>query len=188
MKASVSADERALKIMAYADGELAGDERAEVEQWLKEDAEAVLFANDVAELGDILKIGHKPLKIDLTDAIMAKVEASKVVPISGAKKTEKTEKKSTLVRNVAWIATGFALAASVFLVTRGKDEAPMARTTSPLVQPAENAANVAGQVAAAASAGTVNVENTGSSVSVIYAPTENGSTNVTVWVDESGGK
>ena len=51
----------------------------------------------------------------------------------------------------------------------------------PLVQP--------GSVAAAVSAGTVDVENPGSSVSVIYVPDEQ-TPNVTtvVWVNENGAK
>ena len=174
---TVRPDERALKLMAFADGELEGEELAEVEKWLEEDAEAVLFANDLAELGAYVQQGHEAPDFDVADAIMAKLEDSakaKVVPFA------RPLKKSNPVRTYGWIAAGLALAASVFLVTRNKqDEAPLAQTTSKLVQP--------GAVAAAVSAGSVDVENPGSSVSVIYVPDEKSTVpNVTtvVWVNE----
>lgn len=192
MTASVRGDERALKLMAYADGELEGADLAEVEKWLKEDAEAVLFANDLAELGSYVQEGHKARKapsFDIADAIMAKIsdDALEKAPEKAAEKPApklvpfRPIKKSNPVRTYGWIAAGLALAASVFLVTRGKhEESPLAQTTSPLVQPGS-------QVAAAVSAGSVDVENPGSSVSVIYVPDEKSTVpNVTtvVWVNE----
>jgi anti-sigma factor RsiW len=191
MSASIRRSERAMKLMAYADGELESAERAEVEAWLAEDAEAVLFANDLAELGDLLKIGHKTPDFDVADDVMAKiakgnsdteipVEKPNVVPLKRPVAAPAQRKRST----VGWILGGLALAASIFLVARHKDdEAPLAQTTSPLVQPGQ-------AVAAAASAGTVDVENPGRSVSVIYVPDEKSAVpNVTtvVWVDESAG-
>lgn len=194
MTAVVRSDERAMKLMAYADGELEGAELAEVEAWIREDAGAVLFANDLAELGDLVKTGHRAskdakavLSFDIADSIMNKVAASpaKVTPIGDAR----AKKRST----VMWVAAGLALAASVFLLTRNKEEAPMARTTTPLVQPA--AQNVAAQANGASGAPPgVSVENPGRSVSVFYLPDETNSvttkmtTNVVVWVDESGAK
>ncbi|MFO0740480.1 MAG: hypothetical protein U0270_31575 [Labilithrix sp.] len=185
MSASIRADERAMKLMAYADGELEGEELAQVEKWLEEDAEAILFANDIAELGDLLKAGHAPLAFDIAEEVMAKISAeaetppAKVIPLK-PRTVAPAGKRNT----VGWVVAGLALAASVFLVTRGKheEEAPLARTTSPLVQPAPNAA--------AAVHGSVDVENPGSSVSVIYVPDETnvGNTTTVVWVDESGGK
>ncbi|MBX3234414.1 MAG: zf-HC2 domain-containing protein [Labilithrix sp.] len=195
MSGAVTTSERAMKIMAYADGELEGAERAEVERWMREDAEAVLFANDLAELGDFVQTGHRASKdakaiaaFDVADAVMAKVEAEpiekaaesagKVVPIGAAR--AKQAKASSKRGAAMWIAAGLALAASIFLVTRGKEEAPMARTTTPLVQPSpQNAA-----------AANVTVENPGQSVSVFYLPNETNSvtTSVVVWVDESGAK
>jgi anti-sigma factor RsiW len=178
---AIRADERAMKLMAYADGELEGEELAEVEKWLAEDANAIRFATDVAKLGDLVKLGHPKRELDIADAVMAQLEekpAAKVVPLqprAGARE----KKRNT----VGWVVAGLALAASVFFVTRSKqdDEAPLARTTSPLAQP---------QHAAAAVTGSVDVESAGNSVSVIYVPDEKnvGSTTTVVWVDESGGK
>ena len=183
---SIRADERAMKLMAYADGELEGGELAEVEKWFAEDAQASLFANDIAELGSLVQAGHSKAhpaiaKFDIADAVMAKVDdapVAKVVPLKPRVVTP--NKRST----VGWVVAGLALAASVFFVTRSKheDEAPMARTTSPLVQPVQNAA--------ASVKGSVDVESAGNSVSVIYVPDEKnvGSTTTVVWVEESGGK
>lgn len=198
MSAAIKSDERAMKLMAYADGELDGEELAEVEGWLREDAEAVLFANDLAELGDLVKTGHRASKdakavaaFDLTDAIMNKV-AAEPPPVVTTKPnvTSISEARSKKRGAVVWIAAGLALAASVFLVTRGKEEAPMARTTTPYVQPAANApANAANP-----GNGAVDVENPGKSVSVFYLPNETTNaatkmtTSVVVWVDESGAK
>jgi len=192
MSASMRADERAMKLMAYADGELEGEELAEVEKWLEEDARSTLFANDLAELGDLLKLGHAKAHpaiagLDIADAVMAKIaqeeeKPANVIPLKP--RAAPAKKRNT----VGWVVAGLALAASVFFVTRSKheDEAPMARTTSPLVQPVQNAA----ANAAAAVKGSVDVESAGNSVSVIYVPDEKnvGSTTTVVWVDESGGK
>ena len=179
---AIRADERAMKLMAYADGELEGEELAEVEKWLAEDAEASLFANNVAELGELLEMGHEPIAFDIADSVMAKIEeepGAKVIPLKPRAAAAAPKKRST----VGWVVAGLALAASVFFVTRSKhdDEAPLARTTSPLVQP---------QSAAAAVTGSVDVESAGKSVSVIYVPDEKnvGSTTTVVWVDETGGK
>jgi anti-sigma factor RsiW len=183
---AIRADERAMKLMAYADGELYAEGReeelAEVEKWLAEDANATRFANDVAKLGELVKAGQPKRDFDIADAVMARLDekveekpAAKVVPLERARE----KKRNT----VGWVVTGLALAASVFFVTRSKhdDEAPLARTTSPLVQP---------QQAAAVVTGSVDVESAGNSVSVIYVPDEKnvGSTATVVWVDESGGK
>lgn len=186
----LSSDDRAMKLMAYADGELDGDELAEVEQWIREDARSVLFANDLADLGAFIKEGHEPPAIDLTDAIMAKVEAEPKPERAAKPKVTSLAAARAKKRNaIAWVAAGFALAASIFLVTRNKEEAPLARSTSPLVQPAPVA-----NVAAASTAAAVDVENPGRSVSVFYLPSENttnaanATTHVVLWVDESGGK
>lgn len=190
----VSADDRAMKLMAYADGELEGDELAEVEQWIREDAKSVLFANDLAELGSILKEGHPPAKtFDLTDMIMAKVAAEPAPIVEKAQKPKVTPIGAARAKKrgaVMWVAAGFAIAASIFVVTRNKEESPLAQTTSPLVQPTSN---VAAAVAPATTAAAVDVENAGSSVSVFYLPNENttnaanASTHVMIWVDESAG-
>lgn len=72
--------DRMLKIMAYADGELEGAERDEVEAWIAEDGASVRFANELAGLGDLVKLGFDHSKdsktiasFDIADAVMAQV-------------------------------------------------------------------------------------------------------------------
>ena len=77
-------ERRMLQLMAYADGELEGAERAEVEGWLASDIDAVRFANEIAGLGDLVKMGHEGsasakavASFDITDAVMAAVKDEK---------------------------------------------------------------------------------------------------------------
>jgi anti-sigma factor RsiW len=169
---------RQLKLMAYADGELDDAERAEVEAWLAQDVDAVRFANDIANLGSIVKDGHSAspdakavASFDIADAVMAKVASepspakSNVVQLKAARRT----------KVVGGIAAALALAASVVLMTRHKDEVPMAQQTPITVQPEQGSG--------------VDVDDPGRSVSVFYLPNETSattSTSVVVWVDESG--
>jgi len=179
----MTASERMMKLMAYIDGELEGAERAEIEKLLETDAEAMKIVNQMASLGEVVKaIQPKAPDIDLTDAIMAKVEnekidapPAKVVSISAAKKR----------RNVGVaVVAALALAASVVVMTRQKDEAPLAR--APQNPPAEtNQVNQSSGPGVEVEA----VESPGHSVSVFYLPTTNEmSTSVVVWVDETGDK
>jgi anti-sigma factor RsiW len=192
--------ERMLKLMAYADGELDGAELAEVEGWIASDASAVRFANDLANLGDLVNVGHAAssdgkatLELDLADAIMAKIETTSsrgaapepearpasIVSLSAAR--DRRQKKLKVAG--ASVFAALALAASVFVMTRAKEEQPMARAPSAPVQPAANA-NATGPGV------DVDVAETpGHSVSVVYLPSENTlTTSVVVWVDETGDK
>jgi hypothetical protein len=197
----MSDSERMMKLMAYADGELEGKELEEVRSWIKNDNKSVRFANEVANIGDYLRTGHKASKdakaiasFDIADAIMAKVAEEKPVT---EKKTE--EKKSNVVRfdaerarkqkNLKFggaVAAALALAASIFVMTRHKEtEAPLAQKTNQVVQPSPATSTGPGV--------DVDVANgsPGHSVSVFYLPNETTTTTTTsvmVWVDESGGK
>jgi len=183
-----------LKLMAYADGELEGKELEEVRSWIKNDNKSVRLANEVANLGDYLRVGHKASKdakaiasFDITDAIMAKVEAEPVAP--AATKTNVVSigaaatKKKNNWKAPAAVAAALALAASVVLMTRHKEETPLARAPVPAVQPSPAASGPGVEVDV--------VESPGNSVSVFYLPSETAQTTTTsvmVWVDESGGK
>ncbi|MBX3220487.1 MAG: hypothetical protein KF795_08215 [Labilithrix sp.] len=193
MSASSLSSERMLKLMAYADGELEGAEQSEVEGWLATDADAARFANDLAGLGDLVKLGHEAssaasavASFDVADAVMAAVkeeesktakETPKVAPVvSLAERRQKNLKVGGMV------AAALALAASVFVMTRQKEEAPMARAPVPAVQPSPNASAEPG-------VDVDLVETAGDSVRVFYLSSENSpTTSVVVWVDESGGK
>lgn len=193
-----SSSERMLKLMAYADGELEGADLEEVQSWLAEDPKAVRFVNDLANLGDLVTLGHEGSKaaktiatFDIADAVMANVKAgskhdepkrgqpsSAVVSLDAAR----TQKQKNLRIGVV-VAAALALAASVFLVTRNKEEQPMARGPVPTVQPAPI-------VGADPGVEVDVVETPGNSVSVFYLPNESTltTTSVVVWVDETGGK
>ncbi len=217
----MSSEERMLKLMAYADGELEGADLAEVEAWLAEDAEAVRFANEVAGLGDLIRIGRKDspqakavARFDIVDAVMA--EVAKAGPVealeerervgssrgegprmrtrveeTGAEKSNLSSldvaraRKAKSARVGAAVAAALALAASVFLMSRAKNEQPMAESP---IQVGEQAQSVA----AAGPGVDVDVDETrGHSVSVFYIPNESmttTTTSVVVWVDESGGE
>jgi anti-sigma factor RsiW len=186
-----SASDRMLKIMAYADGELEGAERAEVEAWLAEDAQAARLANELTNLGDLVQLGHEGSSdakavaaFDVADAVMsavakdAKPEAAAAAPVVSLDRA-----RARRFRSGAIAAAALAIAASVLLLTRSKQDEPMALAPVPTVQPSANVAPDDGP--------GVDVEladTPGHSVSVFYLPSESSQTSVMVWVDETGGK
>jgi anti-sigma factor RsiW len=191
--------ERMLKLMAYADGELHGAELAEVEGWLATDVDAARFTNELADLGGLVKTGHDAsstakavASFDIADAVMAavnkeKTAASEKTPSEKTKEPTKAPNVVSLearrqknLRVGGAVAAALAFAASVFVMTRGKHEAPMAQTVTPA--PA--------MVASAEPGVDVDlVESPGESVRVFYLSSESSpTTSVVVWVDESGGK
>ena len=197
MSASSLSETRMLKLMAYADGELEGAERAEVERWLASDTNAVRFANEIANLGDLVRTGHEAsadakavASFDIADTVMAAVKADAAAPKRGASSEAKDERKIVPItaargqKNLkvgAMVAAALALAASVFLMTRSKEEAPVARAP---VQAPESAGR-----SAEPGVDVDLVESAGDSVRVFYLSSESSpTTSVVVWVDESGGK
>lgn len=202
--------ERMMKLMAYADGELEGAEKAEIEKLVEKDAEAARIVNDMLGLGDFVRLGNEdkvaPIvaKVNLTDAIMKSVEKAEIEP---AKATEKPASNVSSLdaarakrRNVGvGVVAALALAASIFFVMQDKPtEKPMASkpvpTQAPTQAPApqQMASNEAPAVVNGTTSAGVEVqafESPGHSVSVFYLPTANElSTSVTVWVDETGEK
>lgn len=194
-------ESRMLKLMAYADGELEAAERVEVEGWLATDIDAVRFANEIAGLGDLVKAGHKAsadakavASFDVADAVMAAVQVEKKDGKDGKDGANGKEERTAPVVSLdaararsqknlkvgAVVAAALALAASVFVMARNKQEAPMAR--APAVQPSPNASAEPG-------VDVDLVETAGDSVRVFYLSNESSpTTSVVVWVDESGGK
>lgn len=189
--------ERMLKLMAYADGELEGTERLEVETWLEADVDALRFANELAGLGDLVKTGHRAsdagkaiAAFDVAGAVMAKVaregdqRAKKANTEDGkgaAVVSLEARRQKNLKRGGA-VAAALALAASIFIMTRSKEEAPMARAPIPATaSPAESDPG---------SGVDVELDETpGESVRVFYLSNETSpTTSVVVWVDEPGGK
>lgn len=191
-----------LKLMAYADGELAGDDLTEVEDILATNADAVRFVNDIANLGDIVQEGHASCagkaiaSFDIADAVMAKIEAepkaalegsqsAPVSPVTGVSSlAAERAKRSRRTQVGAGVAAVLALAAAVFLVARPQETpmapAPVAANTTPAPEPS-NGAPVEVDVTA--------TDTPGQSVSVFYLPAANEvTTSVVVWVDETGAK
>jgi anti-sigma factor RsiW len=195
---SQSSDEM-IKLMAYADGELEGSERDEVEKLLEKDADAQAFVRQLGGLGVHIRVAHRNRaknypRIDLGDAIMAKVESITPDPKEeNAQKSEKAvakvssldaarAKRASRMKAGAIVAAALALAASIFVMTRQPSEAPMAQSPKTLT-PAQNT-----PVAAHAAIEVNAVESSGQSVSVFYLPSTKDelSTDVVVWVEESG--
>jgi len=206
MTASTERD-RMMKLMAYADGELEGAERAEIEKLVESDEEAARIVNAMLGIGDFVRLGDEakvaPIvaKVNLTDAIMKAVENEKIEPakpVKAVSNVSSLDAARAKRRNVGVaVAAALALAASVFVMTRDKqDEKPMAVKPTPTVQttaPQQMASNDVPMpsVNATTSAGVEveAVESPGHSVSVFYLPTANElSTSVTVWVDETAEK
>jgi len=189
---SQSSDEM-MKLMAYADGELDGAERDEVEKLVEKDADAKAFVLQLGGLGVHIRVAHRDRaknypRIDLGDAIMAKVET--ITPDAAPKKQGKVSsldaaraKRAARMKVGAVVAAGLALAASIFLMTRQPTDAPMAQSPNKTVAPVPNA-----PVAAHAAIEVNAVESFGQSVSVFYLPSgkDELSTDVVVWVEESG--
>ncbi len=174
------------KLMAYADGELDGAERAEAETLIAADADATRFVEQIAQLGELVESGHEARRgkaiatFDVADDVMARLQvesfskAADVVSLASRSRP----KSSLLLKVGVAVAATMAVAASVFAFVRHRaEEAPMAAAS-------DHAAPAGG-----ASGTGVAIESAGNSVSVFYLPTANElSTSVVVWVDESGEK
>jgi anti-sigma factor RsiW len=194
--------ENMLKLMAYADGELEGDERTEAEKLLATDPDSVRFVEQLGGLGDLVELGYAAksgkavAKFDIADQVMSLAKPATVTSLAAAreKKAEKSKKEGGGAKVGVAVVAILALAASVFLVTQHRsDETPMAkapaaRDTAAQAAPATTVAStVAPNNGPGVEVSTVN--SPGNSVSVFYLPTANElSTSVVVWVDETGEK
>lgn len=175
--------ERMMKLMAYADGELEGAELDEVEGWLSTDPDALRFAEDIANLGGLVKTGHEGssaakavASFDIADAV---VQAATREKPAGNVVSLAAQRQKRL--GVAAVAAALALAASVFLMNRQKNEVPMAQgpVPGPAVAAVSNELGVEVEP----------VESQGESVQVFYLANEGSrTTSVLVWVDEPGAK
>jgi anti-sigma factor RsiW len=179
-----------LKLMAYADGELEGAELAEVEAWIATDPDAARFVNQFASLGELVSVGHAAsadasavAAFDVADAVMAKVvgaAASKPAEVVSLSAARARRQKSFKVGGA--VLAALALAASVLVMARDREDVPMARLPNAVTEPAPSATSGSGVDVEV-------VETPGHSVSVVYLPSENSlTTSVLVWVDETGDK
>lgn len=194
--------ENMLKLMAYADGELEGEEREEAEKLLATDPDSVRFVEQLGGLGELVELGYAAkagktvASFDIADTVMSLAKPAKVSSLAAAREARaaKAEKKGSGAKVGVAIVAVLALAASVFVVAQHRtDETPMAKapaardTAAQAVAVAPAPATVSGSSGAGVDVSTVN--SPGNSVSVFYLPTANElSTSVVVWVDETGEK
>lgn len=185
---SLSSEQR-IELMAYVDGELEGAERSKVEGWLASNVDAARFVDELGVLGDRVRLGHEAsndakavASFDVADAVMAAVE-SETANAAPAPVVSLEARRQKNLKAGATLVAALALAASVFVMVRSKDEeAPMARAPVPTVQPP-------GVTSAEPGIDVDLVETAGDSVGVFYLASESSpTTSVVVWVDESGGK
>jgi anti-sigma factor RsiW len=164
--------ENMLKLMAYADGELEGDEREEAEKLLATDPDSVRFVEQLGGLGDLARLGYAAktgksvAKFDIADTVMSLAKPSNVSSLAAARErntaagggggaqknkneNENKKKGSGATVGVAIVAV-LALAASVFVFAQHRtDETPMAR--GPAVRDTAAQAGQPGQAAPATS-------------------------------------
>lgn len=193
-----------LDLMAYADGELEGDEALAVEALLVADERAANLVDNVGRLRDCIALGHAERaefssEFDVADEIMARIDALPTPAVVPAPAKEAALAPAVVSAPVAqvvsidaargggarrWavgggIVAALAMAASVFFFLRPGEE-PMALSPNPSSLVSDDPASGVEVTAFGAP---------GQSVSVFYLPsTSDVSTNVVVWVDETGGK
>lgn len=198
--------ENMLTLMAYADGELEGDERTKAEKLLASEPDAVRFVEQIGGLGDLVQLGHEDrsasaiAKFDIADSVMALTKeakpaaaAPKVSSLAAAREkranaASEKEQRGSGLKIGAGIAAALALAASVFVFAQHRtEETPMAKAPVPAAQPTGTPASAASVAGTGVDVSTVNSPS--NSVSVFYLPSANElSTSVVVWVDETGEK
>ncbi len=173
-----------LILQAYADGELEGTELAAAEKLVAENADARAFVESLVVLGYGVRAAHElePLPaIDLTSAVMGKLEAEPVAQVrpaasvtSLAAQRERRAQKSQVVVMIG----ALALAAAGILYLRGRgEETPKPEVASVVPTPSASGVEVS------------NIDSSGDkNVSVFYLPASGGNaaSSVVVWIDEKG--
>lgn len=177
--------ENMLVLMAYADGELEGDERLAAEKLLATEPDAVRFVEQVAGLGDLVELGHEDrsaetiAKFDVADSVMSRItltkdvkpaatEKPKVASLAEARDARERrgkaptakEQRGSNIKIGAGIAAALALAASVFVFAQHRtEETPMAKAPSaPAAQATQVVAQGTGTPAPATTVGGAGVE------------------------------
>ncbi len=191
------------QLMAYADGELAGHERLEVEALLSENEDAREFLAQLGHLGGLVKTGWENdprakavASFDIADDIMRAIgnETAKGAEVPLPPKTEKSNLRSleeqrraraSRMKTGGIVVAFLAAAAAVALFARGPSETPIAKAP----YQAAPTATAAPGTGAGPGVEVEAVESPGSSVSVFHLPGASElSTSVVVWVEETGEK
>lgn len=185
------------QLMAYADGELSGNERLEVEVLLSTNEEARQFLAELGHLGGLVRAAWENgpeaktvASFDVTTDVMKAIEAEKPAAAQvrslDAAREKRAGKAGGGLRIGGAVVALLAAAAAVAVFARQPSETPVARSTPAITVPPSGAANAAqGGPGVEVEA----VESPGSSVSVFHLPGASElSTSVVVWVEETGDK
>lgn len=187
-------EQQVLDVMAYADGELAGDDEARVETFLEGSADARELLASFGAIGEGVRTAVAPPEgVDVVAAVMARVVPNDL--------DRARIKRVGRTRMVVVGASLLAVAAAVVLYINQNADAPTARD-QPRVQPQivqvpapSDTAPAPGPLALSTAHGVqVDSVDTATQVSVFYVPandepSENGQS-VVVWIDDPspGGK
>lgn len=205
-------DDTMLTLQAYADGELEGPELEAAESLLRENDEARAFVESIGILGHGIDAAYalEPLPlVDLTDAILRKVEAAERetepdvgrdisvsrpgVPVPGVPRKSSEVTSLALAREkraqrsqIALVVGALAMAAAGIVYFRGQHESQKPEVASVAAESTSPGA--------AASAGERGVEvhdidsSEKNQVSVFYLPASGGNaaSSVVVWIDDKG--
>lgn len=190
------------QLMAYADGELSGTERIEVEALLSENEDARQFLVEIGHLGGFLRDGWQEspqakmvATFDIADDVMKVIAAEKPASKPGeadakpaVRSLEEARQKRAAgggngVKIGGAVLAFLAAAAAVAIFARQPAESPVAKNNPPSAVAPSGATDPTGGVEVEA------VESPGSSVSVFHLPGASElSTSVVVWVEETGDK
>jgi negative regulator of sigma E activity len=187
------------KLMAYADGELEGDERSQIEALVQSNPEAARVLEELSVLGECIRIVAETHPVALpegiADAVIARIHAD-AAPAAGAS-GRVIELAARRRRTYALVAGLVAAAAAVVFVARVSNDEPVAQSphavptaaapAAPLpIRPAPSAA-----LALAPSASAESETPGAPSVSVILVPREGETaSSIVIWLGEespSGG-
>lgn len=185
-------EQQVLDVMAYADGELDGEEEGRVKALLDGSAQARELLASFGAIGEGVRSATTPsAAFDVADAVMARVVPNELdrVRLRRVARTRMTVVGASLL----------AVAAAVVLYVSQNNEAPTAKdepTTAPSVLPVPAPSETAPGALALATAHGVQIDSvdTATQVSVFYVPSSEGTSengqSVVVWIDDPspGGK
>lgn len=185
-------EEQVLDVMAFADGELAGDDEARVQAFLDGSAEARELLASFGAIGEGVRSAVAPPSgVSVVDAVMARVVPNEL--------DRARLKRVARTRMVVVGASLLAVAAAVVLYINQNADAPTAKddpkTHVVTVPVPSDTAPAPGPLALSTAHGVqVDSVDTATQVSVFYVPSndeasENGQS-VVVWIDDPspGGK
>lgn len=201
--------DKLLQLMAYADGELEGDDLASVEKLVAENAEAKRFVDSLGVLGNHIRFAGDPepkITLDgIADTVMARIDreerkanTQKRIVVDLAQVRAERAQMAGRTGGGAWkvgafVAAALAIAAGAIFMLRG--EQPGAQNT-PQVQPQAHSAlpqlpqlpkeNVLASIAAGVDVESLDAPE---AVSVFYVPAVNAAANanassVVVWIED----